>query len=308
MKSTVQNSNSNSVETLDLAGDLDLEAQFTLTEKTDETKINAAHEPHTLAADDPQNPRNWSSARRIVCALTYSSTAYVASIPTLMRHYNMSQEVALLGVTVTVLGFAAGPLLFGPASELYGRQLVYRLCGLLFSDGLFAFIGPSLGPLASEFLQEYTDFCILVALVPETHGPTLVKWRLAKAGKAPPPLHFTKIMAVFRIALARPMIYLFTEPVVMLVSLYLSVLYGILYGFFEAFSVVYLDIRGFRNTSFGLTYIALGTGFCVAAIAFGTLGQTMYEKSAEVDTMKGRPAQPEARLGVTYIGAIISPM
>ncbi|KAJ6510608.1 major facilitator superfamily domain-containing protein, partial [Mycena sanguinolenta] len=347
MKPTVQNSNSNSVETLDLAGDLDLEAQLTLAEKTDETtKINAAHEPHTLSADDPQNPRNWSSTRRItinlilnvwVCALTYSSTAYVASIPTLMRHYNMSQEVALLGVTLTVLGFAAGPLLFGPASELYGRQAVYRFCGLLFSGdfttplergryiiayGLFAFGGPSLGPLASEFIQEYTDFrwnllvmaifsavfSILVGLVPETHGPTLVKWRFAKEGKAPPPLHFTKIMAVFRIALARPIIYFVTEPVVMLVSLYLSVLYGILYGFFEAFSVVYLDIRGFKNTSFGLTYIALGIGFCVACIVFGTLGQTMYEKSAEVDTRSGRSAQPEARLGVTYIGAIISPI
>ncbi|KAF7361418.1 MFS transporter [Mycena sanguinolenta] len=350
LESTVQDSSS--VETFDLAGDLDLEAQLTLTEKSSEpTRITSAHEPHTLSADDPQNPKNWSSTRRItinlilniwVCALTYSSTAYVASIPTLMRRYNMSQEVAILGVTLTVLGFAAGPLLFGPASELYGRQAVYRLCGLLFSAfgfgaafapnaasllifrflvgffgsasinnvpasigdltsplergrytiayGLFAFGGPSLGPLASEFIQEYTDFrwnllvmamfsavfSILVALVPETHGPTLLKWRIAKEGKAPPPLHFTKIMAVFKIALSRPIIYLFTEPVVTLISLYLSVLYGILYGFFEAFSVVYLDIRGFRNTSFGLTYIALGTGFCVASIVFGTLGQALF--------------------------------
>ncbi|KAJ6510592.1 major facilitator superfamily domain-containing protein [Mycena sanguinolenta] len=379
---TVQDSNS--VETFDLAGDLDLEAQLTLTEKSDELpKITTAHGPHTLSADDPQNPRNWSSTRRItinliltvwVCALTYSSTAYVASIPTLMRRYNMSQEVAILGVTLTVFGFAAGPLLFGPASELYGRQAVYRLCGLLFSAfgfgaafapnaasllifrflvgffgsasinnvpasigdltsplergrytisyALFAFGGPSLGPLASAFIQQYAGFrwnllvmaifsailSILVAFVPETHGPTLLKWRIAKEGKAPPPLPLSRIMAIFKIALARPIIYLFTEPVVMLVSLYLSVLYGILYGFFEAFSVVYLDIRGFKNTSFGLTYIALGAGFGIACIALGTIGQTLYEKSTENDIAKGIPAQPEARLGLPYVGAIISPI
>jgi hypothetical protein len=51
---------------------------------------------------------------------------------------------------------------------------------------------------------------ILVALVPETHGPTLLKWRIAKEGKAPPPLKFSKVMSVFRVALARPIIYLFT--------------------------------------------------------------------------------------------------
>jgi len=286
----------------------------------------------------------------------------------------MTQEVAILGVTLTVFGFAAGPLLFGPASELYGRQAIYRTCGLFYSAfgfgaafapnaasllifrflvgffgsasinnvpasigdfttplergtytiayALFAFGGPALGPLASAFIQQDADyhwnfrvmaiFCavlsILVALVPETHGPTLLKWRIAKEGKAPPPLHFGKIMSIFKVALARPIIYLFTEPVVMLVSLYLSVLYGILYGFFEAFTVVYLEIRGFKNTSFGLTYIALGLGFGIACIVLGTVGQVLYEKSANADTAKGLAVQPEARLGLPYLGAIISPL
>ncbi|KAJ7216271.1 major facilitator superfamily domain-containing protein [Mycena haematopus] len=373
---------SSSIETFDLAGDLDLEAQLTLTEsKLDETgKTTPAHGPHTLSADDPHNARNWNSTRKTtvnliltvwVCALTYSSTAYVASIPTLMRRYNMSQEVAILGVTLTVFGFAAGPLLFGPASELYGRQFVYLIIIMLafgfgaafapnaasllifrffvgffgsasinnvpasigdfttplergrytISYALFAFGGPALGPLASAFIQQDADFqwnllvmaifstimSILVGLVPETHGPTLLRWRIAKEGKAPP-LHFGKIMSVFKVALARPIIYLFTEPVVMLVSLYLSVLYGILYGFFEAFTVVFLDIRGFKNTSFGLTYIALGVGFGVACVVLATIGQTLYEKSTKGDTEKGLPAQPEARLGLPYVGAIISPI
>jgi DHA1 family multidrug resistance protein-like MFS transporter len=55
-----------------------------------------------------------------------------------------------------------------------------------------------------------TTISILVAFVPETHGPTLLKWKIAKAGNAPPSLKFGTIMSVFRTALARPIIYLFT--------------------------------------------------------------------------------------------------
>ncbi|KAJ7915667.1 major facilitator superfamily domain-containing protein [Mycena leptocephala] len=324
-----ESQDSNSIETFDLAGDLDLEAQLTLTESKVDLKPDTAHAPATLAADDPENPRDWSTAHRaminsILCVwvltLTYSSTAYsVSSIPTLMQQYHMSQEVAILGVTLFVFGFAAGPLLFGPASELYGRQAVYRTCGLLYSAfgfgaafapntsgllifrflvgffgsaystlyALCAFGGPALGPLASAFIQHdavpqwnlrvmavfSAILSILVALVPETHGPT-------------------KVMSVFRVALARPIIYLFTEPVVMLVSLYLSTLYGALYGFIQAFSVVYLEIRGFKSTSFGLTYIALGLGFGAACIVLTTIG-LLYEKSASIDAAKGRRHSPK---------------
>lgn len=110
---------------------------------------------------------------------------------------------------------------------------------------LMAFGGPALGPLCSAFIQ--TDagfqyvlplepslqgvdvlsvyfrrwnlrvmaiFCtvtsILVAFVPETHGPTLLKWRVKKEGNAPPPVGARKILAVYRVALARPIIYLFS--------------------------------------------------------------------------------------------------
>ncbi|KAJ7452164.1 major facilitator superfamily domain-containing protein [Mycena galericulata] len=376
-------------ENLDLAGDLDLEGRLspteTITEKTAAgVAVNpAAHLPSTLAADDPENPRNWSRARKalinsVLCVwvltLTYSSTAYVASLPTLMERYDISQEVAILGVTFFVLGFAAGPLLFGPASEIYGRRAVYIFSGTCYSAfswgaafapnaaallvfrfligffgsstinnvpasigdystpverGLYsilyammAFGGPALGPLASAFIQQDAGFhwnlrvmaifsttlSLLAACVPETHGPTLLKWRTAKEGKAPPPLKFSKIMSVFKVALARPFVYLFTEPVVMLISLYLSTLYGILYGFFEAFTVVYLEIRGFSSTSYGLTYISMGLGFLFACLLLRTIGQSAYVKRHRADSAKGLPTQPEARLVLAYFGAILSPI
>ncbi|KAF7307830.1 MFS transporter [Mycena kentingensis (nom. inval.)] len=373
-------------ETLDLAVDLDLEAQLSdvtqtsFSQNQDTTScVVPPRLPATLPLDDPENPKSWSTARKFVVdlvlctwvlSLTFSSTAYVASLPALMQHFHVSQEVALLGVTLTVFGFAAGPIVFGPASEIWGRAPVYRFAGLFYSGfsiasafapsapsllvfrflvgffgaasinnvpasigdfthleerglytilyALMAFGGPSLGPLVSAFIQHDVGFrwnlrvmailstvlSILVALVPETHGPTIMKRRNKESAK--PDVY--KILTVFQSVLARPIIYLFTEPLVTIVSIYLSVLYGILYGFFEAFGVVFLEIRGFTPTNYGLTYIALGLGFLAACVLLATVGQTMYLNAARRDVASGVRTQPEARLGLAFYGAVLSPI
>lgn len=107
-----------------------------------------------------------------------------------------------------------------------------------------AFGGPALGPLCSSFIEHDIGFrwnlrvmaifsglmSLLAAFVPETHGPTLLKWKVKKEGRAPPALSARQVVAVYKVALARPIVYLFTEPIVTLVCVYLSILYGILYG------------------------------------------------------------------------------
>lgn len=154
-----------------------------------------------------------------------------------------------------------------------------------------AFGGPALGPLCSSFIEVNAGFrtnlrvmaafitvtSALVALVPETHGPTLYKRKLRRECKAKdvePPSSggIGRVLAVFKIALSRPIIFLTTEPIVTLISLYLSTLYAILYACFESFSVVYVEIRGFSATSYGLTYIGLGLGFLVGAAMLATIG------------------------------------
>lgn len=50
-----------------------------------------------------------------------------------MARFNMSEEVALLGVTLNVLGWAAGPLLWAGLSELFGRRLPFIAAALGFT-------------------------------------------------------------------------------------------------------------------------------------------------------------------------------
>ena len=88
----------------------------------------------TYSADDKDNPRNWSKARKwyitvlvsmsnvltCLCAGGWSSGAAYAA-----AGFGVSAEVSTLGLAMYVLGFAVGPLVLAPLSEYYGRSPIY---------------------------------------------------------------------------------------------------------------------------------------------------------------------------------------
>lgn len=114
-------------------------------------------------------------------------------------------------------------------------------------DALCAFGGPTLGPLCGSYIQRdagmrwnmrvmaifITLTSIGAALVPETFHPTIIKRKLKLQGRSPAKLSRQELVSVFRVALSRPIVYLFTEPICTLVCLYLAVLYGTMYGCFN---------------------------------------------------------------------------
>jgi MFS family permease len=84
--------------------------------------------------NDPRNPRNfptlgkWTITILVAIAtfgVTFDSSAYTGGIRQIIEQFGVNQEVATLGVSLFVLGFAIGPLLWAPLSELYGRQIVF---------------------------------------------------------------------------------------------------------------------------------------------------------------------------------------
>ena len=84
--------------------------------------------------NDPRNPMNWPQWKKwcivfdvavATLAVAFVSTAYTGSIVQIIEEFHCSQEVATLGVSLFVLGFALGPLLWAPMSELYGRQPLF---------------------------------------------------------------------------------------------------------------------------------------------------------------------------------------
>ncbi|KAJ7286871.1 major facilitator superfamily domain-containing protein [Mycena rebaudengoi] len=92
---------------------------------------------------DPENPRNWSFAKRAFVAfnisfLTFSiyigSAIYTSSIPGLMSEFNVSLTTATLGLTLYVLAYGIGPMFLSPLQELpaFGRNPVYMATLFLF--------------------------------------------------------------------------------------------------------------------------------------------------------------------------------
>ena len=84
--------------------------------------------------NDPRNPMLFSTSRKwlitlsvsiTTLAIAFASTAYSGSIPQVIEQFHVSDEVATLGVSLFVLGFAIGPLLWAPLSEIYGRQILF---------------------------------------------------------------------------------------------------------------------------------------------------------------------------------------
>ncbi|KAJ9502622.1 hypothetical protein H2202_001743 [Exophiala xenobiotica] len=59
----------------------------------------------------------------MAAAITFGSSVWSSTIPVTSKQFDVSETVAVLGVSLYVLGFALGPIVWGPLSELKGRRL-----------------------------------------------------------------------------------------------------------------------------------------------------------------------------------------
>ncbi|KAL4894917.1 major facilitator superfamily domain-containing protein [Aspergillus ambiguus] len=339
--------------------------------------------------NDPRNPMNfpkglkWAFTVTVAFAtfgVSMASSAYAGGIEEIVKSFHIGQEVATLGVSLFVLGFAVGPLLWAPLSELIGRQLVFFIsyfglaafcagaagsqnpwtliilrffagsfgsspltnAGGVIADifpadqrglatSLFAgapFLGPTLGPVIGGFLGEsagwvwvqgflaaFTGLIWIVEslMVPETYAPLLLRKRAERLSKITGKVYRSKldvergrvsVSNAFGAALLRPWILLFAEPIVLLLSLYMAIIYGTLYMLFDAFPIVFQEIRGWSEGIGSLPFLGVMTGMMIA------VGCNMYDNKRYVRIHEKHRgfAPPEARLPPTMVGAVAIPV
>ncbi|KAI0846229.1 MFS general substrate transporter [Daldinia vernicosa] len=339
--------------------------------------------------EDPKNPMKFSTTKKwgitalqaiAVLAVTFVSTAYSGGIGEVIREFGVSEEIAILGISLFVLGFAVGPLLWAPLSEMYGRQLLFFITygaltafnagaagspniqsliilrffagtigssPLTNSGGVIAdmfgakdrglataifatapFLGPSIGPIAGGFLGTaggwrwveglmacFTGLLwfICTFLVPETYAPILLRRRAEKLSEMTGKVYVSKLDAgkpkktvgqEFKIALSRPWILLFREPIVLLTSLYMAIVYGTLYMMFAAFPIVYQQNRGWSAGVGGLAFLGIAVGMLVA-VSYSIWDNTRYAKTMAAH---GGNAPAEARLPPALVGSVLLPV
>ncbi|KAI0033240.1 MFS general substrate transporter [Vararia minispora EC-137] len=115
-------------------------------------------------AGDPENPYNWPMTRKAVITaqlafgtwtVSFASSAYTGGIGFMRQDIQgMSETVALLGISLYVLGFGAGPLVFASLSETFGRRRIFlgTFCIYVFMHLGGAFGHNSATILATRFL------------------------------------------------------------------------------------------------------------------------------------------------------------
>ncbi|EXJ88780.1 hypothetical protein A1O3_01844 [Capronia epimyces CBS 606.96] len=346
--------------------------------------------------DDPRNPLNFSGGFKWYLTLTvaivtlvaaFISSSYSACLEQITKEFGVSEEVAVIGLALYVLGFGVGPCAWAPAGELYGRQVVlFATYGALtvfnaaaagapniqsllvfrFLAGTFAaspltnsggvvadlfrqeqrglamilfamapFMGPVLGPIVGGFLGQgpgwrWVEGCsaimsgvmwIISALtVPETYAPLLLRKRADKLSKMTGKCYRSKIEVFrggrtsarheFSKALVRPWALLFHEPIVLFLSVYMSIVYGTLYMLFGAFPIVYQELRGWNEGEGGLAFsgVIIGT---VLAIFYGALDNKRYiqkSRALAASSSSRTSLPPEERLIPSIIGGISVPV
>jgi MFS family permease len=338
---------------------------------------------------DPRNPKDFPQWKKWFITLTvafatlavaFVSSAYSGSVKQVIREFDSSREVVTLGISLFVLGFAIGPLLWAPLSELYGRQVLFfctyamlsafnagaagansmaTLIVLRFFAGAFGsspltnaggviadmfpasqrglgmsvfaaapFLGPVIGPIVGGFAGETVGWrwvegimaiftgvlWIFGALtIPETYAPVLLQKRAAALSKKTGKVYISMLekkngktlpAEAFKKALSRPWALLFMEPIVLLISIYMAILYGTLYMLFGAFPIVFQQYRGWSEGVGGLAFLGVAVGMIIGVI-YSIIDNKRY---ARVENKHGGEAPPEARLPPGIVGAVALPI
>ncbi|KAF2131402.1 MFS general substrate transporter [Dothidotthia symphoricarpi CBS 119687] len=341
--------------------------------------------------NDPRNPMTWAKTKKWILALcvansvlvvSFCSSAFSGGITQIMAEFNVSQTIVTLGVSLFVLGFALGPLLWAPFSELYGRQLVFAGTYIAFTafnagvagapnivallvlrflaaafgsspltnaGGVIAdlfsanerglamsifsaapFMGPVLGPIIGGFLGMTEGWrwvsglmaiwsgvmaIVCICLVPETYPPVLLRARANTLSKMSGKVYRSRtdilqgkvsLKDAYATGLKRPWVLLFCEPIVLLLSLYHAIIYGILYMLFGAFPIVYRIGRGWNEGISGLPFVAVAVGIMLALTYVILYDNKMYMRKVNESGLGY--TTPEMRLPMCIVGGIALPV
>ncbi|ETI29416.1 hypothetical protein G647_01869 [Cladophialophora carrionii CBS 160.54] len=339
------------------------------------------------SADDPENPQNWSTPFKSWVTFQLGMLAFGASLAssiiapanrTIAEYVGVSEDVVVLNVSLYVVGFAFGPLVWAPVSEVWGRRwsmLPAATCLVCFSIGTAVsrnaqsvFInrffsgffgsaavsnvnaalgdiwsreargtavclygvcvvgGPTLGPtigaailvnphmgwrwtgyivaLLNGVVVATTYFCM-----PEMYPPVLLKRKAQRlrneTGNAlyyhPQERIKVDLKSIITKQLSRPLMMLFTEPMVTCIAFYASFVYSILYLTLQVFPVVFEEQRHWSPVVASLPFLGMFVGI-LAATGVNLGNQPLYRRKCQASN--GRPV-PEARLPPLAIGAVL---
>ncbi len=189
------------------------------------------------------------------------------------------------------------------------------------------FIGPVAGPIVGGFIMmswlgwRWTAwitlimaalfFCFGLILVPETYAPVLLQrkakgiryktknWAIhAKADESKVDLREIVVKYILR-----PLKMLALEPILTLVTLYMSLVFGILYLFFTAYPISFQEERKWNAGVGALPFLGITVGVLIGGSIIAVVTKTRFARKMK---QQGKVV-PEERLPPMIVGAAFLP-
>ena len=196
-----------------------------------------------------------------------------------------------------------------------------------------AFMGPIFGPVVGGFIGQssrvswrWTEWITLiisglilfnvVMFQPETYAPILLKWKAAHLReltgddryRAEVEIRDVPFIKRLARALYRPFVLTISEPIIILIALYLTVIYIILFTFLDGYDFVFAQTYGFSEGITGLSFIGIGIGLCLASVLVPIIYKWAKNDLAKIREQGGTRLPPEFRLWFAMFGAPAIPI
>ncbi|KAL4802143.1 MFS general substrate transporter [Aspergillus unguis] len=300
--------------------------------------------------DDPLYPQNWPLKRKVLIAgilgftsicSTFDSAIFSGSSSNVASYFGVGLEVAILSSSLYIIGYASGPLIWAPLSELKGRKSpiiiamlgfgvfntgvavakdlqtlmicrffsgIFGSCPLavvaaVFSDifdnrtrgvaiAMFSgtvFLGPLIAPFISGFINSsylgwrwtayipaimgYAAFVLNIFFLKESYPPVILVSKASELRRRTKNWGIHAKQEEIEVDMrelvvnnfSRPLRLLFEEPLVLAVTVYLSFIYGLLYCFLTAYTLVFQGVHGMSPGIAGLPLFGMVVGLAIAA-------------------------------------------
>lgn len=171
------------------------------------------------------------------------------------------------------------------------------------------------------FERLYTDnlsigfaLVVLILCLPETSSANILYRRTQRLARRFPNINFKSeaqiegdkmtTKQIINMSIIRPFSLTFTEPILLALNLYIALIYGLLYVWFESFAIVFVEIHGFSLGKEGLAFLGIFVGSLVVIPPFFWYLHKYQEPRFDA---QGN-IEPEIRLQPAFVGSFCIPI
>ncbi|QLQ81388.1 hypothetical protein HG537_0F01490 [Torulaspora globosa] len=185
---------------------------------------------------------------------------------------------------------------------------------------LAPFLGPVISPIMggfatksqgwrwSQWIQLIAGGLILpfIAIMPETHKGVILRRRAKKNNVNLKKLSKEDQKAFLKLTMTitifRPIKMLFVEPIVLVFSVYVAFIFAVLFGFFEAYQVIYHGIYHMGFGVSGLPFLGIGIGLWLGSLFYLYLDRKYLFPKAPEGTPDLTPEERQSKRTAPYRG------